>query len=272
VVFADGIGVTGLPVTTDAGLRPTAAESIAVTRLPFWYNGNLPDYQGRYYLQQGKNVWQAQWLDGSTAGVQQAEVDWGDNLSNSSFNTHQNIRIEVVLNAINGPQMTGFNMTTLYGSGADEMQGTDGSQAQFTPTIYTVLGRLIIEKLNDTTRDPEPMLPVFNGAIYETIGVEGPGSFGAEVNVGGRLVFGYNLLIQQLSFPSDIHKYGWYRITFQLDNAGDVGGVQLNRNVELTRLAASSGGTYVPQIDPAANKTWIDINVRSASGGGGGGH
>ncbi|MGE3527610.1 MAG: Ig-like domain-containing protein, partial [Gemmatimonadales bacterium] len=126
VVFSEGIGVTGLAVSTDPGVRPTAEENITVDALPFWYNGNVANY-GTYSTQQSANVWQAEWVDGSAAGVQQAEVAWGDNLTHHSFNTHSMIRVEVGLSAFTSPQLAGFVMTSLYGTGEAEMQGTDGT-------------------------------------------------------------------------------------------------------------------------------------------------
>jgi len=271
VVFTEGIGLTGLAVTTDPGVRPTAEENILVDQLPFWYAGNVADYNDTYYLQQGTNTWQAEWLDGSGAGMQQAEVAWGDNLTGVEFNTHQNIRIEVVLNDFSGRQLSGFNMTALYGTGETEMQGTDGTTALFTPTLYSVMPRIIIEKLDDTTR--EPVLKVFEGTIYGAFGGDGPGSFTAEVNVSGKLIYGYNLMIQNLTFPGDLHKYGWWRVTFQLDDNGQVGGAPVGRNVALAALSPGAGGRmFPPQLDQATNTTWVDFNVKSASGGGGGGH
>lgn len=271
VVFTEGIGLTGLAVTTDPGVRPTAEENILVDQLPFWYAGNVADYNGTYYLQQGTNTWQAEWLDGSTAGMQQAEVAWGDNLTGVEFNTHQNIRIEIVLNDFGGRQLSGFNMTALYGTGEAEMQGTDGTTALFTPTLYSVMPRIIIEKLDDTTR--EPVQKVFEGTIYDAFGGDGSGNFTAEVNVAGKLIYGYNLMIQNLTFPGDLHKYGWWRVTFQLDDNGQVGGAPVARNIALAALSAGAGGRmFPPQLDQARNVTWVDFNVKSSSGGGGGGH
>jgi uncharacterized protein YjdB len=271
VIFAEGIGITGLPVSTDPGVRPTAAEGIVVDALPFFFAGNVKDFQDAYYLQQRTNTWRAEWADGSQAGPQQAEVVWGDNLTGVQFNTHQNIRIEVVLNAINGPRLTGYNMAVLYGSGESEMQGTDGTTGLFTPTIYSVLPHITIEKLDDVSR--EPVRKVYEGTVYGGFGGDGPGAFNAEVNVGGKMVYGYNLQIQNLSFPSDLHKYGWWRVTFKVDDTGQVGGgPQINRNTELTRLATGEGKLFAPQIDPGGNRSWVDFEVKSASGGGGGGH
>jgi len=101
--------------------------------------------------------------------------------------------------------------------------------------------------------------------------IDGPGSFTAEVNVAGKLIYGYNLMIQNLTFPGDLHKYGWWRVTFQLDDNGQVGGAPVGRNVALAALSPGAGGRmFPPQLDQAKNSTWVDFNVKSASGGGGG--
>jgi hypothetical protein len=267
VVFADGIGVTGLPVSVDAGLRPTPAESIPVTGLPFFDSRNAPDY-GAYYLQQGTNVWQAEWLDGSVGGPALAEVAWGDNLTHHTFNTHATIRVEVGLFAHAAPLLTGYRMTSLWGSGPTEMQGTDGTTVDTIPSIFSVMPRLIVEKLDDSTK--VPIFTVFDGAIHEGVGSEGPGAFGAEVNVAGRIIYGFNLLVKDLVLPSDLHKYGWYRLTVRLDQSAMVGGTPVNRNVVLDRLATPSDAlTYPPELDLVNQVTWVDIYIVSASGGGG---
>lgn len=266
VVFAEGIGITGLSVAVDAGLRPTPAESIAVTGLPFFYSGNVPDYNQTYYLQQGSNVWQADWRNGLLAGMQQAEVAWSDNLTHHSWNTHSAIRVEIGLTAFAHPMLAGYNMTVLYGSGSTEMQGTDGTTALAVPLIYSVMPRLVIERLDDVTRTP--VATVFNGAVHEWLGIDGPGGFGAEINVGGKIIYGYNLMLKDAVMPSGVTKYGWYRLSFQLDNAGTVNGAPVSRNTALARLATSTDSlTYTPVLDVSRNVTWLDIYVTSASGG-----
>ena len=272
VIFAEGIGVTGLAVATDAGLRPTAAEGITVDQLPFWYSGNVSDYtlnNVNYFLQQGANTWQAEWVDEGAGAMQQVEVDWGDNLSATQFNSHQNIRIEVVLYDKSGRTLKGFNMAALYGTGETEMQGTDRTMGDFTPSVYAVTPRLIIQKLNDQTM--QVVETVFDGAIHEGFGGDGPGAFSAEVNVGGRLGYGYNLLLQNVTLTDPtIHKYGWWRITFTLDDQASVNGQPIGRHLDMTSMAPASG-QFMPQFDAATQTTWIDINIKQASGGGGGG-
>lgn len=269
VIFSEGIGLTGLPVSEDAGLRPTSTEGITVDVLPFFASTNAPDYD-QYFLQQGVNVWQAEWRDGSSLGSQAAEVKWGDNLTHQAWTTHSVIRIEVGLYAYQQAPLTGFEMSYVYGDGQTEMQGTDGTTIDSVPTIYAVTPRLVIQKLDDVTR--EPIFTLFNGAIHDGFGTDGPGAFSAEVNVAGKVVYGYNLQLQNATVPADIHKYGWWRITFALDESGGVGGVTIPRNTTLDRLVASTETlTFTPQIDAPNNVSWIDINVTSSRSGGGGG-
>lgn len=264
-VFAEGIGLTGLPVSQDAGLRPTAAEGIVVTGLPFFHSGNTPDY-GAYYRQQGANVWQAEWEDGAAGPPEPAEVAWGDTLTRHTFDTHTAIRIEVSLTAYARAPLTGYRMVPLYGSGGTEMQGTDGSTVVAAPMISSVMPRLTIEKLDPDTR--EPVFTVFDGAIHEGLG--GAGRFVAEVNVAGKIVYAFTLLVRDSGVPKTIHRYGWYRFTVRLDQTATIGGAPVNRNLTLSRLAAPGAGgapVYVPQIDPANNVTWLDVYIVSASGG-----
>ncbi len=271
VIFSEGVGITGQPVVLDAGLRPTAEEGIVVDALPFFPATNEPDYD-QYYMQQGPNTWQATWLDGSGGASQGAEVAWGDNLLHHTFNTHQNIRIEVALYAYQAAPATGYQMTYLYGDGPTEMQGTDGTTVDTMPTIFSVTPRLIIQKLDDVTH--EPIYTAYDGTIAERLGgEEAENTFGSEVNVSGKIVYGFNLMIRNITVPADIHKYGWWRATFILNDTATVGGTLLQRNATLDRLveASEEAPTYVPQIDPAQNTTWIDFSVISASGGGGGG-
>lgn len=100
--------------------------------------------------------------------------------------------------------------------------------------------------------------------------------FGAEINGAGKIVYGYNMMVKNFTLPSDIVKFGWYRLTFVLDDQSMVNGRVMNRHARLDALVANSeegddggsGGTKpVPQIDPARNISWIDIYIPSASGG-----
>ncbi len=90
--------------------------------------------------------------------------------------------------------------------------------------MYTAGARLTIQRIDadaNPTWDaaqrrwvgPGVADPVFNGAVHEKTG-DGPGSYGAEINVSGKVVFGFN-------WQTDGLFNGDYRITFSLD--GPVG-------------------------------------------------
>jgi uncharacterized protein YjdB len=278
VVFSEGIGITGLGVDEDTGLRPRPEESQTVPSLPFWSPDNQPDYAGQYYEQQGANTWQAEWVDGTPSGVQSTSVFWGDNLTHHTWNTHSVIRIEHALTAIDPSTLQGFPMSYLYGSGPSEMQGSDGSLGPFQPTVYSVMPELVLQKLDNDTREVIHEIDV--GSIAGGLGQDGPGFYSAEVNVGGKVIYGYNWFLRNASLPDGVHKYGWWRIIFRLRDQADVGGVSVFRNTSLdvcgnTEVVSSSEEgetlTYTPQIDPATQTTWLDIWVDQAGGGGGGG-
>lgn len=277
-IFAEGYGPAGTDVTEEDGLRPGPEEGIVVEQRPFFYQGNKTDY-GSYYLQQGQNVWQAAWSDGRTATwPHRVVVAWGDNLTQRSWNTHSPIRVENTLYADGAAPMQGFVMTYLYGEGPSEMQGTDGSLYEAVPTVFSVLPRLTIEKLSgeDPNGDPgAPVCTVYDGAIHENAGTEGPGKYSAEVNVAGKIIYGFNLTIRDVTMCStDLHRYGWWRLTFRLDDQGTVGGTTVQRGMDLAGIVFGEGGgeglTYTPRFDPATQTSWIDIYVVSARGGGGG--
>jgi hypothetical protein len=149
VVFADGVGITGLPVSEDPGVRPLLTEAITIDVLPFWYSGNVADYN-TYFLQQGTNTWRPEIIDGTGQSAYSASIYWGDNLTVKDWSAARPIRVEQALTAV-GLTMKGYNMTYLYGDGPTEMYGADGSTGDFTPNIYTKEPTLIVEKLQSET-------------------------------------------------------------------------------------------------------------------------
>lgn len=158
------------------------------------------------------------------------------------------IRVENVVTAPYVDPMTGFEMTWLYGEGPGEMQGTTGQTvSDLVPTVYSVVPRLTVQKLSgaDPAADPgEPVHTAFDGAIWEGVGQDGPGYYSAEVNVSGKVIYGYNLMIRNVSVPADIHKHGWWRLTFSFDPTVTVGGESLSRGMSLDACA----GTEDPEL------------------------
>ena len=200
VVFAEGIGMSGAKVTAEnelpdylgTGLRPTEAEGIVVDELPFFHEDKVPD-NGIYHEQQGENVWQASWADGVPLGVRSVEASWGDNLTHQTWDTHNMIRVEVVLSDLDIGELPGYVMTYLSGQGPTEMQGTDGTIDDFVPTVYAVTPRLVVSKLD--AEGNEIIETVLDQAIWDGSG-EGPGVFSAEVNVAGKVIYVYNFFIR----------------------------------------------------------------------------
>ncbi len=283
VVFSEGLGLTGLPVTVDGSpsylntaLRPTAEENVVVATLPFFYIGNAPD-QGIYYLQKTANTWQAEWRDGTATGLQHAEAAWGDNLTHHTWNTGAPIRVEVSLNDLTINTLTGYNMTVLSGSGRTEVQGTDGTTSAMTPTVFSVVPRLVVQKLSGENGDPVQTL--VDKRVVDGLGAEeGPGLFGAEVNVGGRILYGYNLRVGSFTMNEGVTTEGWWRIAFVLDDGATASGANVTRNVTIDRVAAAEATDeegeplqYAPQVSPDGRTTWVDIYVEPANGQGGGG-
>jgi len=234
VVFADGVGITGQPVASDPGVRPLVTDTITVGSLPFFWAGNVPTY-GNYYEQQTFNTWRPEIVDGTGQPAYSAQIDWGDNLVSQTWSASRPIRVEQALFAP-GLSMVGYNMTLLYGTGATEMQGTDGTTASFTPMIFTAGPTLLIEKLSGQ-----------GGSVVDTVVNEVAGS---EVNVSGKIIYGYNLKLDTWTPAPGVTKDGWYRLTFRLATGA---------NVNITSLSDVSG-TYVPYF--SARESSLEIYVK----------
>jgi len=271
LLFADGYGITGMPIdgTVDpwldfaTGLRPTATD--IVVPFPYFDPTTAYDLNGTlYYEQKSANTWQAAWFDGSSA-TQDVIVDWGDNLTSVSFTTNSVIRVETTLyqDATIVPPtdvLTGYQMALLYGAGITEMQGTDAvTYVADTRHVYAVNGRLTIEKLVGPGGAVDPTVDGFDAATYERYGLDGPGGFGAEINVGGKLVYGYVWMLSQWEIPEP-DKLGWWRITFSLDPQATFGtpAVTVDNNVRIVALDPSE---TVATLDVPGNQTWIEIEV-----------
>ncbi len=192
-----------------------------------------------------------------------------------------------------------YQMKSLGGTKASELFGTNGllvppilegdGEAIPRATVYTQTARLTIQKiaeLNSTTPTLEwvaedgywaipgtttpPYAPIiFNKAVHE--GGDGQGSYSAEVNGSGKVIFGYNW---QLNSGQNLGT-GIYRLTFSLDQLPGVN-TFFNDDTEIY-LAEAEGGDEEPgqggtaQVDPDNQLTYIDVRINATPGGGGGG-
>ncbi|MGB7841434.1 MAG: hypothetical protein WBL21_01490 [Salinimicrobium sp.] len=269
----------------------------------------------RAYLQKdAKNFWEAY----NAAALNEVFVDfidWGDNLESINWTINSKVRTELVLYENVADQgetvpVLQYPMRHVSGWGTDEVHGmqTDlagnimfenvtGDQA----TVYSTHARMTIQKLNTLRDDPrlngltwdidtyqwidnggdEPLInePILNQVIYNA--QDGPGYFNAEVNVKGKIIYGYTWDMKKLNDGE-----GYYRITYSFDEtAPNSPGlntfiteaeilVPIEEEEEITIAEeGESGGSGV--IDPTNNLTYMDIYIgkrTTGSGNGGGGN
>lgn len=252
------------------------------------------------------NVWQADNFM-ATEPVNVDIVDWGDNLESIDWGVNSHVRVEIVLYENLAVPAVEYAMRHVSGWGEDEVHGlqTDmdttvmygpGTQA----TVYSHNARMVIQKLNVphdsippgsltwipnegwSDNNPEVDLvnePIFNQSVYEA--GDGPGYYNAEVNVKGKVIYGYTWAVRHLN--EDV---GDYRITFSFDEVGGV--VPLNTffddlteiympieeevSTESEDAEGNRGGIGI--IDVENNLTYMDITIKEGGGGqgGGGGH
>jgi len=271
------------------------------------------------------NIWQAWSGTPVDAGVNELGgelyvdwIDWGDNLESVDWYTRSQVRTEVVLFQDLQTSMLEYEMRHTSGWGIDEVHGLaatldESPEAMTEPgtraTVYTHCARLTIQKLLVDRDDPrladliwvagegwtEPELPdpdelinphIFNGSVHE--GGDGPGYYSAEINVKGRIIFGYTWNVRQLNdeIVNGGEAAGDYRITFSLDE--ECGTAFLNTFFvegeteilmpaeEVTEAIAAEegeepGGGAVGVLDFDNNLTYMDVRILERGGGGGGG-
>lgn len=271
-------------------------------------SGSPPEANAQQvYLQQDPlNEWQAG-IYTETDRVEVSWLDWGDNLESVDWTTRSMVRTEVALIQDLPAPVLEYQMRHLYGWGQTEMWGLsttgnppvaetlDGMQA----TVYSACARLIIQRLQVLRDDPQlatlewmPTVgwtepagsmenlisdPLFNKAVWEA--ADGPGYYSAEINVKGKIIYGYTWDTRKLNEGA-----GDYRITFSLDATcgavalntffSDATGTPVTQIVlpeeegELLLAAAEpdeGGATAV--IDYANNLSYIDIRLIDRQGG-----
>lgn len=280
VLFADGIGLSGQTIdgTVDpwldvnTGMRPTTSD--VVDPFPYFNEEDvLPELPG-WYPQKTSSTWQADWALGPADPEEPVNVRaaWGDNLSSVTYSTSSVIRVETLLYQALDPlvedqQMNAYEMQLLSGAGPTELQGTN-TETYFATTrrVYTPHARLTIEKLLGPGGDvDESVAAEFDKAIYEAYGTDGPGGYGAEINVGGSLVYGYVWMLRT-SALTEAQKVGWWRLTFSLDPVAEVGGADIQRRVVIDDVDGASGEDgHIQLID----ETSVSIELQIVTKGGG---
>lgn len=285
LVFADSYGVAGAKITGtwtgigpfatlpafdfNTGLRPLSTETI--TTFPVFSSGTQVSLGGVVYFPQATaSTWQAEWRNNASGAQLEAIVDWGDALLSRSYTTSSMVRIETTLKqdaTIAGvtDTMTAYNMKLLSGSRTTELQGTDGTTiASAARNVFAINGRLKIEKIA-TGGGADTV--VFDKAVYEGFGTTTEGSggsggsattstkYGAELNVAGSVVYGYNFRLSSLTGIAD--KAGQYRITFSLDPQATVGTETVPNHVKLVSKADAGA---VLAADGLSSSVIINVN------------
>lgn len=111
--------------------------------------------------------------------------------------------------------------------------------------------------------------PLFNSAVDDA---SGPGAYSAEINIKGRIVYGYTWNVAEFGVEE-----GDYRITFSLD--GD-SGAAFEEQTHILETSEEAVAALAAQAAPAVggnaavvpdwNLSYIDIHLRARGGGGGG--
>ena len=276
---------------------------------------NNPLPLAKAFLQKdAKNVWQAGTLNWKTYSIDPLNVDWvdwGDNLESVDWYTRSQVRTEMVLFQDLLEAMLEYEMRHTSGWGIDEVHGlaTDLVKAPLLgpgnkATVYSHCARLTIQKLLVKRDDPKltalQWVPyegwtepegyeydlinphIFNGSVHE--GGDGPGYYSAEINVKGRIIYGYTWNVRTLNDVTPVPPSmiptpaGDYRITCSFDD--NVVGVPLNTFfTPLTQIVVpleeevtaedsgdEVGGTAV--LDYVNNLTYIDVRILERGGGG----
>lgn len=241
-----------------------------------------------YHQKDEDNEWQAESVDWSGSPVDVTYIDWGDNLEARDWTTKSKVRVEAVLYQELPTTLTAYEMSYISGEGTSEVWGTNGVQYEtYDATVYSHNARLVIQKLpfppdkcllnwdqSGARWQGDAFEPLVNSGVW--MGEDGPGYYSAEVNVGGKVIYGYNWDVKRNGEGA-----GHYRITFALDPIN--GTIPLNTFFQTTQVmmgdeipdGGSGGG--VAAVDHANNLSYIDIEIVAKSGGGkqgggGGGH
>jgi hypothetical protein len=234
------------------------------------------------------NSWQADSVLATPNSV--TTIDWGDNLESKDWKLGTVVRVETGLyDSVLDAAMTRYEMCYISGSGTDEVWGlrVTGSAGNYVPVsfesteamVYTAGARLTIQKIDAATAGSltwdaathqwtgtGATAPVFNMATWERTS-DGPGSYGAELNVGGKIVYGFVWRTSGL-------EEGEYRLTFSLDNDAefDSGATLVGAGIlqaveeEVTVSAEDEGAGNTAVVDDTNDLTYIDVGL---VGGGG---
>ncbi len=300
---------------TDPNITPLSCapdpdnEALCDDGLPGQTTGDAPGegWVKAYLQKDARNTWQASAFD--AAGPLDVHwIDWGDNLESVDWYTRSQVRTEVVLFQDLATPMLEYEMRHVSGWGITEVHGLAATQASVPmlgpgdqATVFSPCARLTIQKLLVDREDmPAGALewvpgegwtetnplgqelvnpPIFNGAVYEA--QDGKGYYNAEINVKGRIIYGYTWNVRKLNdkIVNGGEPAGDYRTTFSFDQSCDTAELNTFFTQGITQIItpeeelfvpgteASDGGGGVPVLDFGNNLTYIDVRILERSGG-----
>ena len=328
------INTTTYPNTSCIVDNPTGAPSDYLDEaacLATKCSGQEDNLSRIYWQKVSSNLWAAE----TTAAAAKSNVpvdflDWGDNLESKSWTLSSTIRVETQpfkdhtsnpLSETDTLLKRGYQMWHVYGQGTNEQWGVrvtaDGSLVYGYNSPYSIIrtaaARINFAKLSanaeacPTAAPPAP--PYASITTWNAPGWQGACTlkdepYTAELNVGGKYVYGYNWTIKRdqlnpMVCGGDWAMAGWWRLTFYTPRVAVDGtmksDVRFDRPnistgppdlapyladpqyeaVTVTAAMAAAeleegdtGPLYAPVIDVANNLTYIDICIRAAVGGG----
>ncbi|MBN9656606.1 MAG: hypothetical protein J0H49_00425 [Acidobacteria bacterium] len=261
-----------------------------------------------YNQKTAANKWQAGYATSQTP-LPAEYIDWGDNLEGRTWPV-QVLRVETNTFSTTVPTYR-FDMWHIFGQGTNELWGVHSTNPESgNPLPYVYAGfpysvnvsgsaRLNIAKLYSgadvcpataTGSSQSPFLGTFDknartwvGSVYTKDML-----YGAELNIKGSYVYGYNWNLRSDPMTMGISKSGWWRLTFYTPDdsiifsqwVGGAAGLAPPLSpltpAPIPSLAApaAEGETglllYVPQVDPLNHLTYLDICISEGHAGGGG--
>ena len=264
LIAADGYSITALDETS-----LHAVYDGPYTRLSDEEKDLLVGYD--WYAQKTEgNLWQADYvLNQNGEEVSVFGVDWGDNVEAVQPVVGRPFRLEVTLYHKPEETMLGYTMALLaFPSSPNEVQGTNGRTYDGTlATIVSEKPRFVVQALDDG--DVETL--VWTGSAWTRGNTElpvSPLSFGPELNVGGKYIYGAS-------------KGGWkpreagmYRLTFYLPESDiSLANASIGNYADWIAVEVEpseddgDGGAAVPKISAEHNITYVDVEVVDARTG-----
>ncbi len=261
----------------------------------------------RIYWQKRSSVWQA----GNVAGAGATPVhfgDWGDNLESQTWTSSSVIRVEFTPYNTLAAALRGYQMWHVSGQGVTEVWGVRATNDPLAyayegthATVHTAAARLVLSKLEvgagSINNPPDPAAFTWSGSGWSGAVQNSSVAPGAELNIGGKVMYGYNWMLKSFAMDGGVLKAGWWRLTFVPGGALTIlpaccavpadGCPPADACITLTAPPAApaavpldlavaaapdvggdTGSLYVPVADPANNLTYFDVYIQASKGGG----